>query len=120
MALLKKLSAMLLLISLTALTSCKSTPPKDFPKTPVVTVKQPIVEQSFCDEQGFNCEVKSFCRELLYNKDTEKWSIIGEHPLKFCHGIFGVNTTEYNLIRKYLRDVLEWLRTNIKWGDDVE
>lgn len=113
MASLKKLSAMLLLISLTAV-SCKSKPPKDFPDIPKPTLKQPVVAQQFCDDSGANCEAKSFCRELGYNEKTDKWFIIKEHELKFCHGIFGVNADEYNLIRKFIRDAKFWIEKNVK------
>lgn len=113
---------MLLLACLTVVsTSCKSQPPKDFPKVEVPTLKQPIIEQTFCKQQGGDsvCVVKSICKEWKLNLN-EEWVLIANHPVKFCHGIFGVTAPELNAIQTFIRKVRLWLKTNVKWDDDVE
>lgn len=107
------LSAMLVLIfSMVANLSCKSAP-KDFPKTPDFTLKQPIIEQQFCDENHANCSVRSFCREYA-SKDKKTWVVLKDHELKYCHGIFGVNGMEYIEIEDYVMRVQRWIKEHVK------
>lgn len=102
-----------------AVVSCKHKDkdlPKDFPKFPAVNVKVPIVEQEFCEPKGSdNCEVKSFCHEMTLNEESNKWESVAKHPLKFCHGIIGVNHDEYNLLWKWYREAKLWVRKKLSF-----
>lgn len=110
---LKTLKKVLLLTCLTAsaCVSCKTTAPKDFPEVPVITLKESIIEQKFCDSQGQNCEVKSVCREYAQD-EKEKWYFLKDHEIKFCHGILGVNGKEFVEIKDFIRKAKLWLDKN--------
>jgi len=95
---------MLPLICLTA-SSCLHHPAAPQPPSPPIF--QPIVEQQFCDENGQNCEIKSLCREYI-EKDGN-FRHIANHPLKKCHGIFGVEAGFVALIKKWVADLNAWL-----------
>ena len=90
--------------------SCKTT---DVPKPPKKPLYQPIIEQTFCDSNGQNCVVKSHCNEFNLNENDE-WVLTKKHPLKKCHGIFGVDSGGVNAIQAYADTMATWIRKNCK------
>ena len=100
--------------------SCK-TKPKDFPTVEIPTLKQPIIEQRICEDVGGDrvCAVRSICKEWKLS-EKDQWVLIANHPIKFCHGVFGVNAKELNAIQTFIREVKLWFKTNVKWSEDAE
>lgn len=101
---------MLLLTFLTVgASNCQST--KDLPKLPVHDLYQVIVEQKFCDENGENCEIKSICKQWSVNQKGE-WTLIENHPLKVCHGKFGLHSDAIADYFDYYRNMKSWIKRN--------
>lgn len=93
-------------------TSCAHKLPKDFPKYEIPTMKQPIVEQNFCKDGA--CEVKSMCNEWKLNDKKDEWVLVANHPLKYCHGIFGITAKEFTAAKTFYEKVMLWIKANIK------
>lgn len=98
------MKAATLLLILLSFSACKSAP-KDFPKVPEFTFKQAIIEQVLCNDQKTDCKVVSVCRVV----DRESGKILAEHPIKFCHGIIGVNSKEFISIKDFIRRAQIWI-----------
>ena len=92
-------------------TSCKTA---DVPKPPKNPLYQPIIEQTFCDENGQNCVIKSVCKEWNYNEKTNEWVLVKNHPLKKCHGIFGVDSKGVTDLHGYTDTMTKWIKKNCK------
>lgn len=84
------------------------------PATPRDNLFQPIIEQTFCDKNGENCQVKSFCSEWHLDESSNKWVLVAKHPLKKCHGIFGVNSTGVTNYQNYFDKMSSWIENNCK------
>ena len=78
----------------------------------MITLKMPIIDQQFCDKNGANCVRKTFCAEYVMDANRQ-WVFSKNHDIKFCHGIFGINSQELVNVKAFGRDVELWVKDTL-------
>jgi len=91
--------------------SCKSIPGKP-PEAPRPTLMQPLINVKVCNKDGSNCSILNACKFWNLNSKNE-WTLLSTETLSKCNGILGVNSKDYTLIQKYVREMEIWIRNNI-------
>ncbi len=82
------------------------------PKTPNPTLHQPIINVKVCDKDGSNCKILNVCKLWKMNSKNE-WQLSSNEPLSKCNGVLGVNSKDFTLIQKFVREMEIWIRNNI-------